>query len=429
MLRLRHKNACTAVLLMAAVILLPVTPATSATPGNSKAAALQGQTLKRSNNPLWKRLSPNIRSDLTKQIPLVDAATKIEQFIGRGYRNRYGGIAIDIPSNRVLFYWKGSRVPTRIQDFIETLPVRYTIKHTKYAKSELDTAKLALMRTGVATEAITKSDHSGIEATTSSGKHLSQKTIGNVPVETTGNASAAPIDCTPYTPCPPYQGGTFIQVDVGAGLLKGCTTSWRVIDANDNDGLLTAAHCGLSSDSWSATGKVYSAPGDEVATSVPKHAYDIDAMIITGKTYIGRFYDDQWNTSGDWSVTTYRDPIAGQRVCSMGSLSGNDCNWTISDAGCALSYGSNFQNMKGFCTIENGGEFAIGHGDSGGPFYYPGDGVWDTYAVGMETAAKNASNPCWSYSKPDRGNVCANNGFGIPLSRILDEFNLGLLTS
>lgn len=203
-----------------------------------------------------------------------------------------------------------------------------------------------------------------------------------------------------------------------------------MIDSNNNDGLLTAAHCGELADNWTATGKVYSSAGNEIATSIPKHADDIDAAVITGNSpYYGAFYDDAWNTSSDWSASDFRDPIAGQKICTMGALSGGNCAWTITDPACVKNYGKNFANMKGICVQEDNGAFAIGKGDSGGPYYYPGDGVWDTYAVGMHTAATDQTHPCWTRSMPDRGNVCANNGFGIPLSRILDEFNLGLLTT
>lgn len=426
-----RRTAWVGLALGAALVLLPIGSSVNAAKAEQSSARNAQHAISHKNSPPWNHLSPGTRKALMRQIPLLNAASRLKRLIGRRYRANYNDVGIDIPTDRVLLFWKGSTLPEQVRSYLADLPVKHSVRHVKYSRVELDSAKHSLMQTGRIIKAMTRPDHSGIEATARPGTRPSISRAQRVPVDIKRTGRAKRGDCTPFAPCPPYQGGTFLAVDIGNSEVSKCTSSWRVLDSNDNEGLLTAAHCGTDlSDNWIATGHVYSGAGDEIATSVSHYGYSVDAMVITGKSpYYGGFYDTAWNDPAEWSVTDYRDPIFGQKICSMGAFSGGDCAFNVTDDSCIETYGPRFQDVQGFCMSEQNGEYAVGEGDSGGPFYYPGDGVWDTYAVGIYVSSEDLEYPCWSKSKPDRGPVCANNAMAVPLSRILDEFDLGLLTS
>lgn len=421
------QNACAALAIAAAIILLPLSGTKASILNESRHHAVH-HAAPHTQGQLWTQLSPAAKRQMSRQGHLVKSANQLDKYIGTRYRSQYGGVAVDVPMNKVILYWKGSPLPESIKLHLLGMPAETSIRQVQYSKEELDAAKRSLIQNKSITKVQTKPDHSGLEVTAQTGTHPDVTRISSVPVTITGTATARSFDCTPWTPCSPYKGGTMIQVDLPSGGPNRCTSAYRVLQANGQDGMLTADHCGLDkSGAWSPTGSVRTAIGEQYASSIAKHNANVDAMVVSGGTYNGWFFDNAWDSEGDWAVTNYTSPVENSQACSMGAFSGGDCNWTITDPSCSVSYGP-YQNVNGVCMDEANGEYAVGPGDSGGPVYYVNDGLWDSEALGIINAGEDPTHPCWEKSYPGRGDDCADNLFSVPVNQIFDQMNLGLLT-
>lgn len=180
----------------------------------------------------------------------------------------------------------------------------------------------------------------------------------------------------------PFWGGARILTPQGSGTY--CTSGFSWWD-NSYSYMLTAGHCGPEGGAYSTPiqfmGNVWpsshenwsQAVGTEFLTFYPNdHVYrgDISLIQLSGTQSAGRIYRGGYD-SGTSSVVKemwWGAPTPGDRFCTGGHMSGEQCDWVVGSIRGHIDYGGG-RIGRGVTSASNQAGGCLMEGDSGGPVY------------------------------------------------------------
>ncbi len=226
---------------------------------------------------------------------------------------------------------------------------------------------------------------------------------------------------------PFYGGGQIFQ----SGTSNTCTTGFKVEFSGGAQRLVTARHCGVSSDFRSPENIYTSFPVTRrfVGSSLGGNV-STDSMLLAPSASSGYFYRI---FTGDWTVATSRLVVGAHPIvlddviCAEGGFSGQQCTNRIADAN-ATQVVDGVARGPGFIAVSDSGNGQAGQGDSGGPSVKLVSGGTSLKVAGMISASAGGASPvtCNGFTAY---RLCFAEIFYVKLGAILNAHNVSLVTS
>jgi hypothetical protein len=366
---------------------------TAFTLGSQATAATSGQTA----DPKAEQSSSTGVDDGGPQVVSVVSAytDSLHALIDRENLSGLGYIRVtDTDTDRHVDVWWKGQVPDSVKSLVSDWPFKVNFLPAQHTLQEVNKAEAMLsdivqnLPFEVKGFSIAADGGDAIDvqvparlvgtARTFLGSATKMRGVGydsSVPLRGLADDSKAPTPAGRAQDTEPFYGGSYIDIDGDGDSAPDCTSGFSVYRPGTTyTGLLTARHCGLSK-CWTTLADLrIGCTGDGVKK--------VDSIIISGKSYAPRVFDDQTPYPSNLSGASVNDPVVGarnpdqgERICLSGAFSGVECSGAY-----VLRTGVYWQ-MVGYGTYEFGPGFKVandlsgrvhgfaGPGDSGGPVF------------------------------------------------------------
>ena len=399
-------NSMSVPLRPAVAITIGVVLATSAT---TSAIADPGKNVASSDTVHAVGATPEVLALMRKQIPLGQAADRIEAAIKNRATSGLSGFVVDPERNLLNVYWHGA-MPTEVNRVVATAEeagaVRIAVHAAPYTRAQLEAETDRIAKSSMTGKSALQVSHVGPKAD-GTGLEVGVKVLpANTPKLSAARASALlnttvaldiqqaeqPVKASRYGDSPPYYGGAYMENWNNDGSFGGWCSTGFAVDTTSLNGriMLSASHCGLAiwenglqhpgPDPWGRLFMGGSWPTDDRAHDAQLISMPSAPRIYDGGSIQGEAAQFSKPVKGAFGNRT------GDYICTSGAASGAVCGIRVAATGQTI-------NVGGFGTVRNtiraekdDRTAAVGNGDSGGPAFSLTADYTGVYARGTITA-------------------------------------------
>ncbi|MEU8328577.1 trypsin-like serine protease [Micromonospora sp. NPDC048839] len=282
---------------------------------------------------------------------------------------------------------------TVVKRLRQSVPIK--VVPAAYALRELKTEATRLVKEGTTSGIVLAAplaDGSGLRLRVA-GTAMTRTAQALTTIPTSVEVGDAPTPTGRWADTVPFWGGSTIERSAGGNKVTRCTTAFAGRRNNQNV-LLTAAHCGSTGQAWTTPSGTYFS---QIAVGTANYEKpDLEAMFIPVSDHRGRIYDGGVDPTGQGigefskAVAGWAPPEVGQYICQSGSYSGVRCSIRITLKWVTYS-------LDGII-VTNGVEAqrddktnAVGKGDSGGPIFRLSSDPNRVVALGVQSAGDSST--------------------------------------
>lgn len=298
--------------------------------GASSATVDAAPAFKPSSSPV-PGVSDQTWTNMQRQQPLVTAAN----IIADAGESQPDWLGVSIEDDHVDLYWKSKTLPPAVNSAVgrARAVAKVSVKKSKYSRRELHDMAIAIV-TDASTEVNEITLPVGKDSlslhTEADPAVVKDRVRKKVDVETDVQRSPRPSQTSRYSDSAPYAGGAGIARKSGKNAYTWCTAGWGVTSSvkrvrpTNTPALVTAYHCGLSSDWMTRDAKT------RIGASGKTNG-EHDLQLVSAPSIANRIYDggneDQSSSQFFKGVVGWDRTSPGEMVCHSGIAGGTQCDW------------------------------------------------------------------------------------------------------